>query len=52
MKFPNMRDPKNRKKNAPKQTITQDKDLRGLAIWLHSWSYKDFTIYKEKYKMR
>ena len=53
MKFPNMWDPKNRKKkNAPKQTITQDKDLRDPTIWLYSWNCKDFTIYKEKYKIQ
>ena len=53
MKFPNMWDPKNRKKkNAPKQTITQDKDLRDPVIWLYPWNCKDFTIYKEKYKIQ
>ena len=35
----------------PKKTITCTRQyLRGLAICLYTWSCRDFTIIREKYK--
>ena len=42
---------KNRENTRQRKTITRTRQyLYGSAFYLHSWSCKDFTIIKEKYK--